>query len=71
SLRYKEITRRPKKKQEKPKYIFAMIRKERARPPMEHRLKGPMFRARYPHLQQNSQKEKVAPKEKGLLLAKP
>jgi transposase len=71
SLKYKEIARRPKKKEEKPKYIFTMVRKERARPPMDHPLKGPFFRARYRHLQQNSQKEKVAPKEKGLLLTKP
>ena len=67
-LKYKEITTRPKRKQEKLKYLFARIRKERARPSMEHPLKGPFFRARYRHLQQNSQKEKVAPKEKGLLL---
>jgi len=70
-LKYKEITRRPKKKQEKPKYIFTMVRKERARPPMEHPLKGPFFRARFGQNPQYSQKEKVAPKEKGLLLPKP
>ena len=70
SLRYKEVARRPKKKQEKPKYIFTMVRKERARPPMDHPLKGPMFRARYRQNSQYSQKEKVAPKEKGLLLTK-
>ena len=70
-LKYREIARRPKKRQQKPRYVFAMVRKERARPPMDHPLKGPFFRARFPHLQQNSQKEKVAPKEKGLLLPKP
>ena len=68
ALKHKEIAQRPKRKEDKPKYVFAMLRKERARPPMEHPLKGPFFRARYRHLQQNPQKEKVAPKEKGLLL---
>ena len=71
SLRYKEIIRRPKKREKKPKYIFAMVRRERYRPPMDHPLKGPFFRARYGQNSQYSQKEKVAPKEKGLLLTKP
>jgi len=71
ALKYKEITQRPKGKEDKPKYVFTMVRKERYRPPMEHPLKGPFFRARYQHLPHNSQKEKVAPKEKGLLLTKP
>ena len=70
-LKYKEIVRRPKKKQEKPKYVLTMVRKERYRPPMDHPLKGPFFRARFGQNPQYSQKEKVAPKEKGLLLPKP
>ena len=68
-LKYKPVAQRPKKK-EKPKYVFAMVRKERARPSMDHPLKGPMFKARYRHLQQNSQKEKIVQKEKELLLTK-
>ena len=71
ALKYKEIAQRPEKKAEKPKYIFTVVKKKRYRPPMEHPLKGPMFRARYGHNQQNSQKEKGAQKEKGLLLTKP
>lgn len=66
-LKYKEITQRPKK-QEKPNHIFAMVRKERYRPSMDHPFKGPMFRARYPQINTYSQKEKVDQKEKELLL---
>ena len=69
SLRYKQITQRPKKK-ERPKYIFALVRKEPYKPPMDHPFKGPMFRARYPHIPHDSQKEKVGQKEKELLLTK-
>ena len=67
SLRYKQITQRPKKKQ-RPKYIVAMVKKEPYRPPMEHPFKGPMFRRRYPHINSYPQKEKVGQKEKELLL---
>jgi hypothetical protein len=67
-LRYKEITQRPKR--EKPKYTFTLVRKEPHRPPMDHPLKRAMFKARYGQGSQYQQKEKVAPKEKGLLLIK-
>lgn len=67
ALKYKQITQRPKKAQ-KPKYIFALVNKEPYKPPMDHPFKGPMFRRRYPHIPHNSQKEKVAQKEKELLL---
>lgn len=70
-LKYKEITQRPKKKEKKPKYLFTVVRKDRARPSIDHPLKGPMFRARYGQNPQYSQKEKGAQKEKGLLLTKP
>lgn len=66
-LKYKEITQRPVK-EEKPKYIFETVRKERYRPPLDHPFKGPMFRARYPQISTYSQKEKVDQKEKELLL---
>ena len=69
-LRYKEITQKPKRKEKKPKYIFKIVRKEPARPSMEHPLKGPMFRRRYPHINSCPQKEKGSQKEKGLLLTK-
>ncbi|NQT07152.1 MAG: ISNCY family transposase, partial [Candidatus Omnitrophica bacterium] len=67
ALKYKVIAQRPEK-EEKPKYIFTMVRKECHKPPMDHPLKGPMFKARYRHNSQYSQKEKGAQKEKGLLL---
>lgn len=61
-LRYKAIPVRPKidKPKAEPKGVY--------RPPMEHPFKGPMFRARYPQINTYSQKEKVAQKEKELLL---
>ncbi len=70
-LKYKEITQRPKKKEDKPRYIPVSVRKERARPPIDHPLKGAFFKARYRQFQQYSQKEKGAQKEKELLLTKP
>ena len=66
-LKYKQITQRPKKK-EKPKCIFTLVKKEPYKPPMGHPFKGPMFRARYPHIPHDSQKEKGSQKEKELLL---
>lgn len=68
ALKYRQILQRPKKKKERPKYLFTVLKKERYRPPVEHPFKGPMFKARYGQNPQYSQKEKVAPKEKGLLL---
>jgi hypothetical protein len=69
ALRYKEIAHRLKKK-EKPKYIFARVRKERYRPSKSHPFKS-FKRSPYSRNSHYSQKEKVAPKEKGLLLTKP
>ena len=66
-LKYKEITQRPKKK-EKPKYIFALVKGECYRPPMDHPFKGPMFRRRYQHINSYSQREKGSQKEKELPL---
>ena len=60
ALRYKEIARRPGKEEKKPKYVFTMVKKGPYRPPMNHPLKGAMFKARYRHNPQYSQKEKVA-----------
>lgn len=67
-LKYKQITQRPKQQEEKPKYIVAMVKKEPYRPPADHPFKGPMFKARYPHIKSYPQKEKVGQKEKELLL---
>ena len=64
ALRYRKIAKRPKAKPKKPKYIFTMVRKERARPSVDHPLKGPFFRARYKHNPQYSQKEKVAKRKR-------
>lgn len=41
-LRYRQISRRPKKEQ-KPRYALALVRKERYRPPMDHPFKRRMF----------------------------
>jgi len=63
-LKYKEIARRPKKEKKRPKYIFARIKRECYRPPIEHPFKGPLYRARYGHNPQYSQKEKVAKRKR-------
>ena len=63
-LKYKQITRRPKKKE----YIFGSVKKEPYKPPMDHPFKGPMFRARYPHINSYPQKEESSKEEKELLL---
>ncbi len=68
-LKCKQIAQRSKK-EKKPKYIFKIIGKEPARPSMDHPLKGPFFRRRYPHINSCPQKEKGSQKEKGLLLTK-
>jgi hypothetical protein len=62
SLKFKEIANRPKKAEEKPRYIFKL--RKAYTPPKDH----PWRSAGYAHYQQYQQKEKVAPKEKGLLL---
>jgi len=67
-LRHKQITQRPVKKVPKKAYVFKL--KKVWKPPMDHPYKAPMFGRRYPHINSYSQKEKVAQKEKGLLLTK-
>jgi hypothetical protein len=67
ALRYKEIAQRPKRKEDKPKYVFTMVRKERYRPPKSHPFKS-FKRSPYSQNYSYPQREKVAPKEKGLLL---
>ena len=62
-LKIKEITTRPEKIKEKPKYVFR-IRKIYT-PPEDHPWRGFKINPQY---QQYQQREKVAPKEKGLLL---
>jgi phosphopantetheinyl transferase (holo-ACP synthase) len=64
SLKFKEITARPKKAEEKPRYIFKI--KKVYTPPKGH----PWRLASYAHYKQYQQREKVAQKEKGLLLTK-
>lgn len=64
SLRFKEITYRPKKVKEQPKFVFTL--RKTYTPPKNH----PWRRAAYAHYKHKQQKEKVAPKEKGLLLTK-
>jgi len=61
-LKYKKINNRPVRKETKKPYIFKI--KKVWRPPMEHPLKGPFFRGRYPHSKTYSQKEKVPQKKK-------
>jgi len=64
-LKFKEIINRPKKVvKEKPRYIFKL--KKVYVPPKDH----PWRLANHAHCKHYSQKEKVAPKEKGLLLTK-
>lgn len=62
-LRFKEIVNRPPKK----KYEFKLIRKVYI-PPSDHPWKSFKFGSGYPQYSHYSQREKVAPKEKGLLL---
>ena len=62
ALKVREITERPKKVEEKPRYMFKL--KKVYTPPKNH----PWRVADRAHYQQYQQKEKVAPKEKGLLL---
>jgi hypothetical protein len=64
SLKFKEIANRPKKAEEKPRYIFKL--KKVYTPPRDH----PWRLAAYAHYKQCQQREKVAQKEKGLLLTK-
>ena len=64
ALKFKEITTRPKKEELKKTYEFK-IRKIYV-PPKDHPWKR-YFKIN-PQYQQYQQKEKVAPKEKGLLL---
>ena len=66
-LSYKEIVLRPKKKEE-PKPCAPIEPKRLYIPPMDHPWKSPLYEARYKHYPQNKQKEKVAQKEKELLL---
>ena len=66
-LKYKEITKRPKPK-EKPKIYIPLVPKKLYIPPMDHPWKSSLYKASYKHYQQNKQKEKVAQKEKELLL---
>lgn len=61
-LKFKEIIKRQRKMEEKPRYIFKI--KKIYTPPPDH----PWRVAGRAHYQQYQQKEKVAPKEKGLLL---
>jgi len=61
-LKFKEITRRPEKAEERPQYIFKV--KKVYTPPKNH----PWRLAAHAHYKHYQQKEKVAPKEKGLLL---
>jgi transposase len=65
-LKFKEITTRPKKEEPKRMYEFK-IRKVYV-PPPTHPWKSFKTSPYRSHYQQYSQKEKVAPKEKGLLL---
>ncbi len=65
-LKYKEITRRPARKEVKKPYIFKI--KKVATPAASHPWRG--YKGRYPHINTYSQKEKGAQKEKGRLLTK-
>jgi len=62
-LKFKEITTRPEKEEPKKTYEFK-IRKVYV-PPADH-----PWKRNYPQYARYSQREKVAPKEKGLLLTK-
>ena len=63
-LKYKLIDTKPEKPkiEYKPRRVYI--------PPADHPFKGPMFRSRYPDINNYSQKEKVGQKEKELLLVK-
>jgi len=63
-LKFKEILARPKRVEEKPRYIFKV--KKVCSPPKDH----PWRLDACAHYKQYSQREKVAPKEKRLLLTK-
>ncbi|MDP2929889.1 MAG: ISNCY family transposase [Candidatus Omnitrophota bacterium] len=63
SLKFKEITKRVKKEPQRKAYEFRLSTAHT--PPADHPWKNFKFGAQYPHY---SQREKVAPKEKGLLL---
>ena len=65
-LRFKEITARPKKPESEKKYTFRLARLHT--PGMRHPWR--QYKNRYPQSYAYSQKEKVAQKEKGLLLRK-
>jgi len=67
ALSYKEITLRPKKKEE-PKPYMPLEPKRPYIPPIDHPWKRPLYEARYKHYPENEQKEKVGQKEKELLL---
>ena len=62
-LKFKEIARQPKKAEKKPRYAFKI--KTIYRPPEDHPWRRFKINSQYTHY---SQREKVAPKEKGLLL---
>jgi len=63
-LKYKLIDKRP----QKPKKIDMLKPKKVYIPPMDHPFKGPMFRARYAHINNYFKKETSSKKEKELLL---
>ncbi|MFN3533693.1 MAG: ISNCY family transposase [Candidatus Brocadia sp.] len=63
-LKFKEIAARPNKVSEKPRYTFKL--KKVYKPPKDH----PWRLAAHAHYKQYQQREKVAQKEKGLLLTK-
>ena len=67
-LKYRQITRRPAKKE--PKKLYAFKIKKVWHPPMDHPLKGAFFKRRYPQGYTYPQKEKGNQKEKELLLTK-
>lgn len=66
-LSYREIALRPKKKEEPRPYIPVEPKRPYI-PPLDHPWKRPLYEASYKHYPQNKQKEKVAQKEKELLL---
>lgn len=66
ALKYREITRRPGRKEAKKPYIFKI--KKVATPAANHSWR--QYKVSYPHVNTYSQKEKGAQKEKGLLLRK-
>jgi transposase len=68
-LGFKEITQRPEKKEPKKKYEFK-LKRVCAPVPADHPWKNFKFGSGYPQYSHYSQREKVAQKEKGLLLLK-